>query len=331
MKIVFFGTPEFGLSSVEACHQEAELVGVVTQPDRPRGRGQKLSPCPVRAWAQSKALPNFAPASLKKDSPELVALMTFLQTQKPDLFVVTAYGNLLPKSLIELPKHGSINLHGSLLPKWRGAAPIQRALEAGDKISGVCLQQMVFELDAGDVLAECPVVLDSNVDAIQTSEILAAAGKELLSSFLKSPHWMGTPQDEAKTTYAKKIEKSEGHWSPEWSPRETHNRVRAFIAWPGVKAKWQGQDLKIIKTRLLDESEWNSFAQANEVKLANFSSGDLILAKNAIILCGNRTSEQGGALELLEIQAPGKAPALAVDYFRNFKNLEKDKLKLEPQ
>ena len=129
---VFFGTPEFALPSLEATVAECEVLGVVTQPDRPRGRGQKLSPCPVKNLALQKGLRCFSPTSLKKPSPERDELRQFAEGAKPDLLIVAAYGNILTPEWLALPKLGPLNVHGSLLPRWRGAAPIQRCLELGD-------------------------------------------------------------------------------------------------------------------------------------------------------------------------------------------------------
>ncbi|NCN40229.1 methionyl-tRNA formyltransferase [bacterium] len=341
MKIVFFGTPEFALSSAEACREAGELLAVVTQPDRPRGRGQKLSPCPVRQWAQDKGIPNFAPASLKKESPELSELHEFLKDHAPELFVVTAYGNLLPETLINLPPNGSINLHGSLLPKWRGAAPIQRSIEAGDIETGVCLQKMVFELDAGDVLSESSLDIDLRSNVFDLSERMASTGKLLLLNFLKKPNWQGSAQDPSEVSYAKKMSKEEGHWSADWGSLETHNRVRAFVAWPGVVANWQGKALKILETEVVSTAEAEEFAQANPSR----GAGALhFWASRVFLECGPRQSTaeirtcefqkiQPGILELLQVQAAGKAAVLAPDYFRNFlqnsDSLDKTTLKLE--
>jgi len=310
MKTVFFGTPDFALSSLRACQENSQLVAVVTQPDRPRGRGQKLSACPVKALALEWGLPVFSPASLRKPSEELAALHTLLAKESPDLFVVTAYGNLLPQNVLDLPKLGCINLHASLLPRWRGAAPIQRAIESRDTETGVCLQKMVMELDAGDVLSEVRTPLSSDESAVVLSERLSVLGGELLVKFLRAPVWMGKAQNPADISYAAKITKEEGFWKPSWSPTETHAKVRAFAAWPQVKVLLKGSsaEVKLLETAL--------FARA-KLEMADTAATSLILKSGRVFLESEvRSSEH--MLELIRIQVPGKGPVRAWDYFQNF-------------
>jgi methionyl-tRNA formyltransferase len=309
MKTVFFGTPDFALSSLSACHRSTELLAVLTQPDRPRGRGHKLSPCPVKVQALDWGLPVFSPLSLRKPSEELAAFESLLRSCDPDLFVVTAYGNLLPQRVLDHPKFGSINVHASLLPRWRGAAPIQRALEAGDRETGVCLQKMVLALDAGEVLAEARTPILPDESALALTQRLASLGGELLDRFLQSPNWEGSAQDETLVTYASKIEKVEGHWDPSWSAELTHRRTCAFAVWPQIKARLSGPEpteLKILETSL--------FARANSQKPP--PAGTLVLENGRVFLeTGVRPGEL--LLEVVKIQAPGKGPVRAWDYFRN--------------
>lgn len=333
MKTVFFGTPDFALSSAEACLKNSELLAVVTQPDRPRGRGQKLQPCEVKAWALEKGLPSFSPPRLRKSRlegdtlEELLSFWSFIEAQKPELFVVTAYGNIIPEDVLSFPAHGSINLHGSLLPRWRGAAPIQRALEHGDSETGVCLQKMVYELDAGDVLCESRMALDLDEDAFSLSVALKDAGGQLLADFLSSPSFEGTSQDSDLVTYARKIEKSEGFWSPDWSALKTHNSARAFVAWPGVKARLVSPDssaekeLKLVKTRLLNRSDHQALASKHSEFAQAKDSGELFLTEKRIFLsCPEdvRSSDWSPFLELDKVQLAGKAPGKAFDCLQNF-------------
>lgn len=315
---LFFGTPEFALPSAQACLDASELLGVVTQPDRPRGRGQKVSPCPVKEWALKHELPTFSPESLRKESEELTRLIDFIQEKEIELFAVTAYGNIIPEDFLKLPKKAAVNVHGSLLPRWRGAAPIQRALEAGDRSSGISLQKMVYELDAGDVLLEREMMLDNEVNAFGLSNRLSELGGSLLKTFLEKPKFEGLPQDPELVTYAKKIKKEEGYWQAHWSSRKTHNTVRAFVAWPGVKAKWASKDLKLLKTRLV-EPEDSFFAQA---KKATFAGKLHIFEKRVFLECcpvddtqQDRMSEH--YLELLEVQVAGKKAGSAYECFKN--------------
>ncbi|MEO6459128.1 MAG: methionyl-tRNA formyltransferase [Bdellovibrionota bacterium] len=309
MKTVFFGTPDFALSSLEACRDKSQLVGVVTQPDRPRGRGQKLSPCPIKERALEWNLPAFSPASLRKSGEELSALEKFIAQEKPDLFVVTAYGNLLPQKFLDLTPWGAINLHASLLPRWRGAAPIQRSIENGDTETGVCLQRMVMDLDAGDVLRETRLPIGPNESALSLSERLSEVGGLLLRKFLMEPQWQGRAQNPELVTLATKIKKDEANWSPSWSSSETHARVRAFAAWPQVKARLKGSSLemKILETQL--------FARA-KVSIEAPSPGSMLLEDGKVYLgCNVRPGEL--SLELLKVQVPGKGPVRAWDYFQN--------------
>lgn len=308
MKTVFFGTPDFALSSLEACRSSSELVAVITQPDRPRGRGQKLSPCPVKAKAQQWGVPAFSPQSLRKASPELIELEAFLTETKPDLFVVTAYGNLLPQRVLDMPPLGCINVHASLLPRWRGAAPIQRSIEAGDTETGVCIQKMVMDLDAGDVLSEARTPIFPNESALGLSDRLAQLGGDLILQFLRAPNWAGDSQNPELITHAAKITKTEAQWTPAWTPVETHNRVRAFAAWPQVKAHLHGVEgeLKILETGL--------FARAKDAPLG--APGSIKLENGHVLLeTGIRTGEH--LVEIIKIQLPGKGPVRAWDYFQN--------------
>lgn len=319
LRSVFLGTPEFALPSLKACLENSSLLAVITQPDRPRGRGHKLSPCLIREAAERLNIPSFAPQSLRKDSPELSSLMEFLKINPPDVFVVTAYGNILPENFLFLPKLGSINVHASLLPRWRGAAPIQRAIEAGDEETGVCLQQMVYALDAGQVLLEekCPIL--PNEDASQLSAKLSLMGETLLKKYFMNPQIIGKEQNASLVTHAAKLSKEEGFWHPTWSAIETHQRVRAFSVWPQVKARLgeEGAEIKILQTQ--------SFACANNEFLSS-KPGDLILSKNKVLLNTGlrnnlRTGEQSAAsnnfIEIIKVQAAGKGPVMAYDFFQS--------------
>ncbi len=311
LKAVFFGTPDFALPSLQAALATTDILAVVTQPDRPRGRGQKVLPCGVKALALEGGLRCFSPSSLRKSSPELDELLSFLDAHSPDLFLVTAYGNILPESFLARPRLGAINVHASLLPRWRGAAPIQRALEAGDAVSGVCLQKMVYELDAGDVLAAEEHPLPSSTDAFEATGALSRLGGLLLARYLGDLNGgplLGQPQNSSKITHAAKIRKEEGLWSPDWSAIESHNRIRAFCVWPSVRARFPAgnHELKLLRSTI---------APAPRL----LSPGELML-QDGRVFCGVRTSEAAGSdcLELLRIQAPGKAPVAAFDYFQNF-------------
>ena len=233
MRSVFFGTPDFSLPSLEVCHSESELLAVISQPDRPRGRGKNLQPCPVKARALEIEKTAFSPVNLKKSNDEAQELYDHRVSLNPDIFVVIAYGNLLPQRFLDIPKLGAVNIHASLLPKWRGAAPIQRSIENGDSFTGVCLQKMLLKLDAGDVLMEkhCDI---ADRGAIDLTDELSQLGADLLRDFIldiknsNATELKGEKQSETLVTWAPKIEREEALWSPSWSARETIFRSRAF-------------------------------------------------------------------------------------------------------
>ncbi len=327
LKSVFFGTPDFALPSLSAARLTTQVLAVVTQPDRPRGRGQKLLPCEVKAQALEAGIPCFSPASLRKPSPELDALMDCLLQNKPDLFLVTAYGNILPEKLLAIPRLGSINVHASLLPRWRGAAPIQRALEAGDPFTGVSLQKIVYELDAGDVLGETQHPLPPSTDAAEATAALSRLGGLLLQKYLgemgEGP-LVGKAQDPALITHAAKITKEEGLWSPDWTALEAHNRIRAFCVWPTVRARFVpgGVELKLVRAERRSPPR-------------PLAPGEILLHEKNVFLgvrsagpSGDRSAGPSGvrtgeamvteALVLQKIQVPGKPPVVAFDYFQNF-------------
>lgn len=306
---VFFGTPAFAVPSLQAAAATTDLKLVVTQPDRPRGRGQKLSPCEVKEAALAMGVPVFSPPSLKKESEELQKLNEALAAHRPDFLLVTAYGNLLPQSFLDLPKIGPINVHASLLPRWRGAAPIQRAVEAGDTETGVCLQKMVMALDAGDVLAEHRCAITPTTTSSELFASLAHVGGEVLRDYLskfRGTSLTGTPQDPNGIVLAPKISKDEGLWNPDWTARELRLRLCAFDAWPGVRAKLaDGREFKLIKGREAALSE------------TSVRTGELIVKGEECLLgCSVRTGEPSAfVIESIQFAGKGATPAAAV--FRN--------------
>lgn len=314
---VFFGTPDFALSSLEAALKTTRVLAVITQPDRPRGRGQKLSPCPVKALATAKGIRCFSPASLKKPSPELDELTAWMaQSERPDVLLVTAYGNILPQSILDWPKIAPINVHASLLPRWRGAAPIQRALESGDPITGVSLQKIVFELDAGDILSEGTLLIAPDANAESLSLELSALGGHLLEDYitgLSGGTINGRPQELTKVTFAKKITKEEGFYSPKWTAHELHNRVRAFSVWPGVKADFNGSIIKLVETSLAPPTDALKTLLSSAV-----GSVSLLNSKIFLRTYNDVRASEPLLLELKKVQFPAKPVTPAVDALRNF-------------
>jgi len=245
LRVIYAGTPQFAVPALEAlhAHPDVEVVGVYTQPDRPAGRGQKLTPSPVKQFALAHDLPVYQPRTLRdaEAQSELAAL-------KPDLMVVAAYGLILPPIILETPRLGAINIHASILPRWRGAAPINRAIEAGDVETGITIMQMAEGLDTGDMLSieKTPI---TSADTAQTlHDRLSDMGGELLMKTLPSiidGSVQPVPQDDAQATYAAKLGKAEAEIDWRESAELIARRVRAFNPWPGAVTAWNGNMLKI--------------------------------------------------------------------------------------
>ena len=244
LRIVFAGTPDFAVPSLRAAAQRNEVVAAYTQPDRPAGRGRALQPSPVKREALQRGIPVLQPESLKS-----ALSRDALRALQPDLMVVVAYGLLLPQAILDIPRMGCWNVHASLLPRWRGAAPIQRAIEAGDDDTGVCLMQMEKGLDTGPVLLSQRLAIGASETAGQLHDRLAALGAQTLADGLgllrAGMRPVAQPQPTAGVTYAHKLDKSEARL--DWSqPAEVLARkVRAFNPWPMAEATVAGERLRI--------------------------------------------------------------------------------------
>ncbi|QXP85558.1 methionyl-tRNA formyltransferase [Methylococcus sp. Mc7] len=295
MRIVFAGTPEFAVPALRALIASGNPpCAVYTQPDRPAGRGRKIAASPVKQLAADHDLPVFQPESLK--GPEELERLRDLA---PDLMVVVAYGLILPTPILAVPRLGCVNIHASLLPRWRGAAPIQRAILAGDRETGVTLMRIEPRLDAGPMLGKrsCPIGGDDTAAALH--DRLAGLGAELLIELLPglaAGSLPGEVQDESLVTYAEKIEKSEARI--DWRQDAPHicRRVRAFNPWPVAETTLDGTALRIWSAQALDTPP---DAQPGTVAAS---------AKNLDVACGR------GTLRILEIQAPGKRRMSAADF-----------------
>lgn len=244
MKIVFAGTPEFAVPSLRAVAGRGEVVAVYTQPDRRAGRGRQVTFSPVKQEALGRGIEVFQPGTLRSE-----AAQEQLRALQPDLLVVVAYGLILPRAVLEIPRFGCWNVHASLLPRWRGAAPIQRAIEAGDAETGVCLMQMEQGLDTGPVLLSRTLPIGPDETAGQLHDRLAALGAQVLDDGLallqSGIRPVPTPQPEAGVTYAHKLEKAEARL--DWTqPAEVLARkVRAFHPWPVAEAEVAGDLVRI--------------------------------------------------------------------------------------
>lgn len=298
VRVCFCGTPEFAVTSLKMLAEDShfEVVGVVTQPDRPSGRKMLLTPSPVKTFAQTKGFRVISPEKINQ--PEV---LQEIQSWSAEVAVVVAYGQILSQKFLDLFPQGAVNVHGSILPKWRGAAPIQRAIEAGDSESGVALQKIVKALDAGDVLGVRRLQIDSDMNAQELHDQLAVLGADLLHlelmDYLRG-NLAPIPQNHELATYAKKIEKTESEINWGRPATEIHNRVRAFAMGPGTYTTWQGKKIKIHRTKIL---QTKSADQSPGTWLKN-TSGSLIVS------CGV------GALEILELQPESKQKMKTADF-----------------
>ena len=286
MKIIFAGTPEFAVPTLRMLlASEHQVCAVYTQPDRPAGRGRKLKPSPVKELALGCGIPVCQPESLKNEAD-----FQHLASFDADLIVVVAYGMILPQRVLDLPRYGCINVHGSLLPRWRGAAPIQRALMAGDDKTGVTIMQLVRKLDAGAMLDKEEYVIGPDDTASDLHDRLAelgAVGLAKVLSQLEEGALQPEAQDEALVTYAEKLEKSEAVIDWQQPAELLARKVRGLNAWPVAQTVYQNEVLRIWQAEAIDEQ-----MQAEPGTLRR-------QGKHLDVATGN------GILRLREVQLPG--------------------------
>jgi methionyl-tRNA formyltransferase len=249
-RLAFFGTPEIAVPALEACAALGEVVLVVAQPDRPRGRGQKVEAPPVKARALELGLPVRQPTKLKDGvlAAELAALGL-------DAAVVIAYGRILPRALLAAPRRGCVNIHASLLPRWRGAAPIQWAIASGDPTTGVCLMEMDEGLDTGPVFARAELAIGPDETAGELAPRLGRLGAELLGREL--PAWLvgqrpAVPQDPALVTHARMLEKADAQLDFAQPAQAVHDWARGMSPWPGAETVLEGERLKVHRTAVVE-------------------------------------------------------------------------------
>ncbi len=280
LRIGFMGTPDFALAALKAlCASDHEVVVVYSQPPRPKGRGQKVQPSPVHAYAQEQGIPVLTPRSVK--SPE--ALADFAGHDL-DLAVVAAYGLILPAAILEAPKDGCLNIHASLLPRWRGASPIQQAIWAGDDETGISIMQMDEGLDTGPVIAERFVSITNKTTASTLHDSLAALGGEMIVEVMEELAQAGVllsePQDDTQKTYAPLLTKEDGRVDWTQSAQEIDRQVRALNPWPGVFCEHDGKRVKILEALPVDEQSDQPFGTIlNREGDVSCSDGTLRLIK----------------------------------------------------
>jgi methionyl-tRNA formyltransferase len=296
------GTPEFAVPTLRSLDDQHQVVGVVTRPDRRAGRGRRLVESPVKQVALERGLPTFQPEALGGPEP-----LARLAAWRPDAIVVAAFGQLLPGPVLDLPLHDCLNVHASLLPRYRGAAPIAAAILNGETVTGVTIMRMDEGLDTGPILAqaECPIAPDDTTGSLTAK--LAELGAGLLLKTLDG--WLeGTiqarPQDDAQATYCSQLEKKDGLL--DWGQPAAYldQQIRACDPWPGAFTRWQGQRLKVLGARPLPD--WQGEGQPGQV---------IEIGKAIGVVTGQ------GALELLEVQLAGKKPMAAAVFARGQRDL----------
>ncbi len=290
MKIIFAGTPEFAVPALAALiAARHEIVMVLTQPDRPAGRGMKLKPSPVKVLAEQHNLAVFQPESLKPSE-----VQEHIAATNADVMIVAAYGLIIPTTILNMPAHGCYNIHASLLPRWRGAAPIHRSILAGDAEAGVTIMEVVPALDAGAMVSKGVVPIRATDSTQSLHDALAQIGADLMVQAMHDLEVNGklpsTPQDESLVTYAHKLEKSEAAIDWQKSAAEISRQIRAFNPFPVAQTKLKGEVCRI----------WMATEQDLEVKLMPAKPGEVISVHGGLLVaCGQ------GVLNVLELQAPG--------------------------
>lgn len=283
MRLIFAGTPEFARAALAAIAEAGhEVALVLTQPDRPSGRGMKLTPSPVKQEAEKRGFPIFQPASLRDPASHEA-----LKSAAAEVMVVAAYGLILPQAVLDIPARGCLNIHASLLPRWRGAAPIQRAIEAGDSETGICIMQMEAGLDTGPVLLEKRLpILDTDTGASLHDKLAALGAAAIVEALARMGELEPVPQPQAGVTYASKLSREEAQLDWTLPAEALARRIRAFNPVPGAWTLLNGESLKIWQAEVVPGK-----GRPGEVLQA--AAGQLVVA------CG------AGALRLRELQKPG--------------------------
>ena len=296
-RTIFMGTPEFSVPCLEALVECCDVIGVITQPDKPRGRGQKLQPSPVKVCAEKHDIPVYQPKKIKDE--EFTAK---LEEMKPELIVVVAFGQILSQRILDLPEYGCINVHASLLPRYRGAAPMQWCLINGESKSGITTMFMDAGLDTGDMLLKHEIEITESMNLSELHDAMMTAGAGLLTRTLEQLS-EGTlvreKQDDSDSCYAPMLTKETGRIDWSKTASEIHNLVRGLDSWPGAYTFRDGEKYKIWRTKV-------------EAGASTLSAGEILQADSHGLLVA--TGE--GVLRILELQAPGGKRMAAGDYLR---------------
>lgn len=298
MKIVFMGTPDFSVPTLKKLIDNTEVVGVLTQPDKPKGRGKKMSISPVKEVALQHNIPVYQPIRLRKD----IELIEKLRELAPDFIVVVAFGQILSQEVLDIPKYGCINLHASLLPKYRGAAPLNWAIIRGEKVSGNTTMLMDAGLDTGDMLLKQEVEITENMTAGDLHDILCAQGSDLLLETLhklKDGEIKGIKQGEAESEYASMLNKDIAKINWDSTSEDIHNFVRGLNPWPIAHTSYKDMTIKIYETRLTE-------------KESNKEPGTIVNVSKEGMMVSTSTKD----ILVKTIQVPGKKTMNVGDYIR---------------
>jgi methionyl-tRNA formyltransferase len=312
LRIVFFGTPAFAVPTLDALLVSSfRVVGVVTQPDRPRGRGQKTTDAPVKRRAVAAGIPILQPGTLK--APEFLSALAALEA---DLGVVAAYGRILPETVISTPRLGMINVHASLLPRYRGAAPVHRAVIAGETETGVTIMRVVKALDAGPMLATARRAIDPDETSVDVEQDLAQIGGRLLIAVvdrLANGTAREDPQDESDATYAPRLTRDEGliDWSR--AAQQIHDLVRGLHPWPHAYTFLNGQRLIVLRSRALNDTSPSA-------------RGTILTARGDDLIVATGT----GTLQILELQAEGRRPMTSREFLAGHRLSVGDRFTVAP-
>lgn len=296
------GTPDFAIPTLQSLiDSEHEVAAVFTQPDKPKGRGMKLTAPPVKELAQKNGIEVFQPQSLKKDADEYISKIKELN---PDVIVVAAYGKILPKEVLDIPRFGCVNVHGSLLPKYRGAAPIQHAVLNGDKKTGITTMLMAQGLDTGDILLKSETEIGENETAEELFDRLSVLGAELLIDTLRALEGENiTPQkqDEENASYASMLTKDMCEIDFSKSAFEVHKKICGLSSWPCASTKLMGKRIKVYRSQIVD------------IDTKDKQNGSVIDEKNFIVACKDK------AVKLVTVQLEGSKKMSAEDFLRGRK------------